>query len=140
MNQRISWDEYFMKVAFITSQRSPCKRLQVGCTIVKDKHIIASGYNGFLPGGEHNSIVRDNHEQATVHSEQNAIADAASRGVSVKGATAYVTHYPCINCFKILVAAKIEKIYYYNDYKNDEIIKQILNDPNLNIEIIKLSY
>ena len=78
------WDEYFKKLVLVTSERSPCERLQVGCILVKDNRIVSQGYNGFLPGCEHKSIIRDNHEQATVHAEQNAIADCAKRGAACK--------------------------------------------------------
>ena len=86
---RISWDEYFSKIVLATSERSPCERLQVGCLLVKDNRIISQGYNGFLPSCPHQSIVRNNHEQATVHAEQNAIADCAKRGVSCQDSVAY---------------------------------------------------
>ena len=81
-NTRISFDEMFQKILLATAERSPCHRLKVGCILVKDKRIISQGYNGFLPGAKHKSIVIDNHEQATVHAEQNAIADCAKRGIS----------------------------------------------------------
>ena len=103
MESRPSWDEYFTKIVKVTSERSPCERLHVGCLLVKDNRIISQGYNGFLPGAPHNSIVEDNHEQATVHAEQNAICDAASRGVTLENSTAYITHYPCLNCLKLLL-------------------------------------
>ena len=99
-NSRPSWDEYFKDIVKITCTRSPCERLQVGCLLVKDNRIISQGYNGFLPGTPHESIVRDNHEQATVHAEQNCISDCARRGINVNNSTAYITHYPCINCMK----------------------------------------
>ena len=108
---RLSWDDYFMSIAFLISSRSTCDRLHVGCVLVKDTRIISVGYNGFLPKLPHKSCVRDGHEQATVHSEQNAITDCAKRGVPTDNATAYITHYPCINCCKILCAAGIKKIY-----------------------------
>ena len=123
---RLSWDEYFMSVAFLISSRSTCERLHVGCVIVMDNRIISAGYNGFLPGAPHMSIVRNNHEQATVHAEQNAITDCASRGVSVKGGIAYITHYPCLNCAKILAAAGIKEIKYHTDYKNDQLVNEII--------------
>ena len=69
---RISFDEMFKKILLATAERSPCHRLQVGCVLVKDNRIISQGYNGFLPGAAHKSIIRNNHEQATVHAEQNA--------------------------------------------------------------------
>ena len=133
---RIVWDEYFMSIAFLAASRSSCNRLQVGCVLVKNTHIISMGYNGFLAGVPHTSIVRNNHEQATVHAEQNAISDAARRGVSVDNATAYITHYPCINCAKILAASGIKKIVYHSDYKNDEIVNEIYKDTNIVIQQI----
>ena len=122
--ERISWDEYFSKIVMTTSERSPCERLQVGCLLVNDNRIVSQGYNGFLPGCPHESIVRDNHEQATLHAEQNALMDCAKRGVSCNGCTAYITHYPCIICTRLLLAGGIKKIKYVNDYKNDELVKK----------------
>jgi len=120
---RPSWLEYFKQIVLVTATRSPCERLQVGCLLVKDNRIISQGYNGFLPGCPHDSIVVDNHEQATVHAEQNAITDCAKRGVSCNQADAYITHYPCLNCMKMLCASGIKKIYYINDYKNNELVQ-----------------
>ena len=114
--ERLSWDEYFSKIVKVTAERSPCERLQVGCLLVKENRIISQGYNGFLPGCPHESIVRDNHEQATLHAEKNALMDCAKRGVSCEGCTAYVTHYPCIICARLLLAGGIQKINYLNDY------------------------
>ena len=76
--ERPDWDTYFKEIVQVTSKRSPCERLQVGCLLVKDNRIISQGYNGFLPGCTHKSIVRDNHEQATIHAEQNAYVTALS--------------------------------------------------------------
>ena len=70
MENRPDWDTYFKEIVQVTSKRSPCDRLKVGCLIVKDNRIISQGYNGFLPGCPHKSIVRDDHEQATIHAEQ----------------------------------------------------------------------
>jgi len=132
-NDRLSWDDFFMSHALLSSSRSSCHRLHVGCVLVKDKHIIATGYNGFLSGAPHNSIVVNNHEQATVHAEQNAISDCAKRGVSCNGSDAYITHFPCINCTKILIASGIKNIYYNMDYKNNSICIKLLKDSNINI-------
>ena len=121
--ERLSWDEYFSKIVQVTSERSPCERLKVGCLLVNDNRIISQGYNGFLPGCPHKSIVRDNHEQATLHAEQNALIDCAKRGVSCKDATVYITHYPCIICCRLLLAAEVKEIKYLNDYKNDELVE-----------------
>ena len=131
---RISWDEYFSKIVMTTSERSPCERLQVGCLLVNENRIVSQGYNGFLPGCPHESIVRDNHEQATLHAEQNALMDCAKRGVSCKGCTAYITHYPCIICTRLLLAGGIKKIKYINDYKNDDLVKKFTEQCNVCVE------
>ena len=135
--KRLSWDEYFISSALLIASRSSCHRLHVGCLLVKDNRIISAGYNGFLAGLPHESVVVNNHEQNTVHAEQNAISDCAKRGVNTNGSTAYITHYPCINCAKILLAAGIKQIKYYHDYKNSELVTNILNKAN--IPAIKLS-
>jgi dCMP deaminase len=139
-SERPSWDEYFMATALLMASRSSCERLNVGCVLVsggeQKNRIIAAGYNGFLPGAPHTSRMRDGHEQATVHAEQNAISDAARRGVSLEGTTAYVTHFPCINCAKILAAAGIRSIKYHRDYRNDDMVKDLLAESG--IEIIQL--
>ncbi|MGE9296679.1 MAG: deoxycytidylate deaminase [Puniceicoccales bacterium] len=138
--ERPSWDEYFMATALLISTRSPCERLHVGAVLVSGgehrNRIIAAGYNGYLPGHPHMSRVRDNHEQGTVHAEQNAIADAARRGISVGGATVYVSHFPCINCAKILLSAGIACVKYRHDYKNDPIAMDLFQEAG--VEVIKL--
>lgn len=138
---RPSWDAYFMAMAVLISSRSACERLHVGCVLVSnDPHpnrLIAAGYNGFLPGTPHCSCMRDGHEQATVHAEQNAIADAAKRGVSVMGSVVYVTHFPCINCAKILASSGVGQIKYLHDYHNDSLVTEILAEAK--IQIIKLA-
>ena len=128
---RPSWTEYFKQLALITASRSPCERLKVGCVLVKDNRIISQGYNGFLPGAPHESKIIDNHEQATVHAEQNAITDCAKRGVSSANCDAYITHYPCVNCMKILCASGIKNIFYINDYKNDSLVDYFTSISNI---------
>ncbi len=135
-DNRLSWDEYFMSIAILASKRSSCSRLNVGCIIIKDNRIVTTGYNGFLRGAPHISRVLNNHEQATVHAEQNAICDAAFRGVNISNSVAYITHYPCLTCFKLLVASGINSIKYLNDYKNDPLVKELADENN--IQIIKL--
>ena len=130
---RIDWEHYFLCAAVMISSRSSCERLHVGCALVKDTRIISVGYNGFLANRPHDSIIRDNHEQATVHAEQNAISDCSKRGISCDGATAYITHFPCINCFKILVSSGIKKIIYMHDYKNDPIVLKLSDIPIVKI-------
>jgi dCMP deaminase len=133
---RPSWDDFFTKIVCATRERSPCERLKVGCLIIKDNRIVSTGYNGFLPGAPHTSIVRNNHEQATIHAEQNALCDCAKRGVSCNDATVYVTHYPCIICARLMLAAGIREIKYLHDYKNDELVKKLADQ--INVKLIPL--
>ena len=134
--ERPTWNEYFKEIVLATAKRSPCERLKVGCLLVHENRIIAQGYNGFLPGCPHDSIVRDNHEQATVHAEQNAICDCAKRGVSCNGATAYVTHYPCLICTRLLLASGISKIYYVYDYKKDSLVDVFTKQKHVEVKQI----
>ena len=131
--KRPSWDEYFKEIVQVTAKRSPCERLQVGCILVKDNRIVSQGYNGFLPGCEHKYIIRDNHEQATVHAEQNALCDCAKRGVSCEDSVAYVTHYPCIICTRLLLASGIKQIRYIFDYKNDSLVEYFCDQMKVSI-------
>ena len=135
-HHRPSWDEYFKEIVQVTAKRSPCDRLQVGCLLVKDNRIVSQGYNGFLPGCEHQSIMRDGHEQATVHAEQNAISDCAKRGVSCEDCTAYITHYPCIICCRILLAAGIKQIKFINNYRNDELVVHFTEMMDVSLQSI----
>lgn len=127
-----------MATAMLMATRSSCERLHVGCVIVSGgehkNRIIAAGYNGFLPGAPHVSRVRDGHEQATVHAEQNAVSDAARRGISLQGSTVYITHFPCINCAKIMAAAGIRTIKYHRDYRNDDLVKELLAGSGILME------
>ena len=136
MEERPTWDEYFKEIVQVTAKRSPCDRLKVGCILVLENRIISQGYNGFLPGCMHCSIIRDGHEQATVHAEQNAICDCSKRGVSCYGCIAYITHYPCIICTRLLLAAGIKEIKYINDYKNDELVPLFCSEMNVFISKI----
>jgi dCMP deaminase len=132
---RISWDDYFISLSLLVSCRSSCERLHVGCVIVDtENRIVSVGYNGFLSGAPHTSRIREDHELSTVHAEQNAISYAAKSGISVNGCIVYITHYPCINCAKILCSSGIKKIYYHYDYKNDDIVQCLLKDVNIPIK------
>ena len=134
--QRPSWEEYFKDLVNLTATRSSCDRLNVGCIFVKENRIIAQGYNGYIAGCEHKMVMRENHNIATIHAEQNTITDCAKRGVSSDGCTAYITHYPCYNCMKLMVSCGINSIKYINDYKNDELVCKLANEKN--IEILKI--
>ncbi|UOF91829.1 cytidine/deoxycytidylate deaminase family protein [Fodinisporobacter ferrooxydans] len=120
--ERKSWDDYFLDIADQVSTRSTCPRLHVGCVIVKDKHIISTGYNGSIHGHDHCDAVGcliDEHSGRcfrTIHAEANACLHANRD--SLKGATAYVTHEPCENCSKILAQVGIERIVFRNAYPN----------------------
>lgn len=129
--ERLNWNEYFMSIALLASCRSPCERLHVGSVIVKNNRIISMGYNGYIPGAPHKSRIVNNHEQSIIHSEINAITDCAKRGVSLDEASIYITHYPCINCFRSIAACNIKKVYYLNDYRNDLLVQELANDSGI---------
>ena len=135
-DNRPSWDEYFKQLTQLTATRSTCKKLHVGCIITIDNHIIAQGYNGYLPGAPHEQHISDGHEIATVHAEQNAICDCAKRGVSCQDSTAYITHYPCIICTRLLLASGIDEIKYIENYKNDSLVEHFCKQKNINVRKI----
>lgn len=130
---RQPWDEYFINIAQHIATRSTCNRKQVGCVIVKNKTIIATGYNGSLPDQPHcideGCYLLDNHCLRTVHAETNAINQAARNGVSLQGASIYCTLEPCWYCFKNIVTSGIDKIYYKQAYgsKNELYLSYIAN-------------
>ena len=130
---RLSWTSYFMAITHLISSRSPSKRLKVGATIVKNKRIISTGYNGYLPNIPHISIMRDGHEQNTIHAEQNAISYAARSSCNIDGATMYITHFPCIHCTKSIVSSGIKYVYYAKDYRNDDLVVQIMNQAKVTL-------
>ncbi|MCQ2551564.1 MAG: cytidine/deoxycytidylate deaminase family protein [Clostridia bacterium] len=134
--ERISWEDYFMEMAELTARRSTCLRRHVGAVIVKDRHVIATGYNGAPRGiahcDERGGCLREKlnvpsgqrHELCmALHAEQNAIIQAASLGQSVEGATIYVTHQPCVICAKMIINAGIDKIVVKEGYPDELSIK-----------------
>ena len=131
---RPSWDEYFKELVLLTSKRSSCEKLHVGCIFVKNNRIIAQGYNGYISGCQHKMIIKDNHNIATIHAEQNTITDCARRGVSCDNCIAYITHYPCFNCMKLLTSSGISNIKYINDYNNDENVNNLAKEVKIVIE------
>src|SRR5262244_2717161 len=130
MTQRLSWDQYFLTITRDVAERSTCNRAKVGAVIVRDKNILATGYNGSpaglphctevgcliyesrTPGGE----IEENCFR-TIHSEINAIAQAAKNGSSIREADIYITHTPCIHCFKVLINTGIKRVLYEKPYK-----------------------
>lgn len=137
---RASWDHYFMRIAEEVASRATCDRKHVGAVLVRDKSILATGYNGSIRGLPHcddvGHLMIDNHCARTVHAEANAIAQAARHGARVDGATAYVTATPCWGCFRLLVNAGIARVVYGDDYRVDEQVVQAA--AALNIELVRL--
>ncbi|MGI6212347.1 MAG: deoxycytidylate deaminase [Anaerovoracaceae bacterium] len=143
--ERPSWDEYFMEMAELTSKRSTCLRRKVGAVIVKDRHIIATGYNGAPRGLRHCSEVGcmreklhvpsgERHELCrALHAEQNAIIQAATLGQSIEGGVIYVTNQPCAICAKMIVNAGITRIVVRSGYP-DELAVAILDEAGIQIE------
>jgi dCMP deaminase len=134
---RPEWDSYFMKIAAAVSERSTCDRAMIGCVLVLEKRILTTGFNGSPSGQAHcdeiGHLMVDGHCVRTIHAETNAIIQAALHGVSTKGCTCYVTHFPCINCAKVLVNAGIVRLVYAVDYRKDPIAVQFLHDANIDI-------
>lgn len=119
---RPTWDQYYAEIATVVAKRSTCPRLAVGCVLVRDNRILSAGYNGSASGQDHcidvGCLMSDNHCVRALHSEQNAIIQAALHGISTKGASCYCTHFPCVACAKMLINAGIERVVYVNDYTN----------------------
>ncbi len=134
MSERPSWDEYFMTITRQVAERSTCLRAKVGAVIVRDRSILATGYNGAPAGMPHcldvgcllyrsTNPAGDEEENCfrTIHAEINAIAQAARHGARIEGADIYVTHTPCIHCLKVLVNTGVRRIFYERPYKIETI-------------------
>ena len=136
MDTRPDWDHYFMEIARVVSKRSTCLRRSVGAVIVKNRQIVATGYNGTPSGLEHCAVTGCLREQLKVPSaEQNAVVQAAFHGVSVNGGTLYCTHQPCVVCTKILINAGIKRIVYANPYP-DKLAEEMLKASKMEITIL----
>ena len=135
---RPSWDSYFIKIAEDVAVRSTCDRAKVVAVLGKDKHIISTGYNGSPAGLDHCDVVGhlmvDGHCVRTVHAEINAIIQAAVFGLATRDAVCYVTHFPCLNCTKTLINARISKLVYINAYRVDPIALEFLEKANVIVE------
>ena len=141
-------DQYFLKVASVVAERSTCRRHHVGAVAVKDKHILATGYNGApsglkdclelgclrdelnIPSGERHEICRG------IHAEQNVIIQASLHGVSLEGSTIYATHTPCVLCAKMLVNAKIKRYVSFGKY-NDSTFIDLFREAGIELDIKK---
>jgi dCMP deaminase len=144
-SHRPSWEEYFMDITHLVAKRSTCLRRQVGAVLVKDKKILATGYNGApsrlehcldigclrqkkgIPSGERHELCRG------LHAEQNAIIQAAYHGVEIRGATLYCTNHPCNICSKMIINAGIEKIVYEEGYA-DVLARGMLKESGIGVE------
>lgn len=137
-HDRIPWDMYFMAQAVLISLRSTCTRLEVGAILVRDKRIIAGGYNGSVSGDVHciddGCYVVDGHCIRTIHAEMNALLQCAKLGIATEGAEIYVTHFPCLSCTKAILQAGVKKIHYLYDYNNNsyalDLIKEVGAETN----------
>ena len=145
---RPTTDEYFLKIASVVAERSTCRRHHIGAVAVRDRHILATGYNGApsgfkdclelgclrdelnIPSGERHEICRG------VHAEQNIIIQATLHGVSLEGSTIYATHTPCILCAKMLVNAKIKRFVSFGKY-NDTAFSDLFRDADIEVDIKK---
>ena len=144
--KRPDTDEYFLKVAAVVAERSTCRRHHVGAVAVRDKHILATGYNGApagfkdclelgclrdeleIPSGERHEICR------AIHAEQNVIIQAALHGVSLEGSTIYATHTPCVLCAKMLTNARIRRYVSFGRYNDDAFI-QLFREADIELDI-----
>ncbi|MDM5330945.1 ComE operon protein 2 [Neobacillus sp. CF12] len=140
--ERISWDQYFMAQSHLLALRSTCTRLTVGATIVRDKRIIAGGYNGSIAGGDHcidkGCYVIDNHCVRTIHAEMNALLQCAKFGVPTADSEIYVTHFPCLQCCKAIIQAGIKTVYYAEDYKNHPHAVELFQQASVKTEKVEL--
>ncbi|TFJ94057.1 ComE operon protein 2 [Lentibacillus salicampi] len=141
--ERISWNQYFMAQSRLLALRSTCTRLMVGATIVRDKRIIAGGYNGSVSGGVHcideGCYVIDGHCVRTVHAEANALLQCAKFGVPTEGAEIYVTHFPCLQCCKQIIQAGIKTLYYAEDYKNHPYAVELFAEAGIETKQVALT-
>jgi dCMP deaminase len=135
--RRPSWDEYFMNIARAVASRSTCSRRSVGAIVVKEKRILATGYNG-APAGlrqfDHTdgADMRDGHCARSTHAEQNAIVQAAKYGTPIDGATVFCTAQPCLTCAKLLVNAGARRVVFEGDYP-DDLAVAILNEAGIEL-------
>ena len=127
MSARASWDEYFMRIAEQVATRATCDRKHVGAVIMRDKSILATGYNGSIRGLSHcdedGHLMEDGHCVRTIHAEANAVIQAARNGVRIDQATIYVTASPCWNCFKMIANSGLLRIVYGEFYRDDRIFQ-----------------
>jgi dCMP deaminase len=150
VSDRPSWHQYFLTITRNVAERSTCTRAKVGAVIVRDKNILATGYNGAPAGMPHcidagclvytsrtpTGEVEENCFR-TIHAEINAIAQAAKNGASIRDADIYITHTPCIHCVKVLINTGIKRIFYEREYKR-ATIEELLRGANIELEHVSV--
>ena len=148
LDNRPSWDEYFMTLANQVATRTTCLRRGVGCVLVRDKRILATGYNGAPSGLRHCGEIGCLRQQLNVpsgqkhelcralHAEQNALIQAARHGISVEGATLYVNTQPCVLCAKMIINAGIVEVVYQNPYP-DELSMSLLEESGMKMRVFE---
>lgn len=151
MSNRPSWDEYFMSLAKLAATRSTCRAVAVGAIVVKDRQVLATGYNGPPAGFAHCSelgycyegVPRCDSDQSYTsrasHAEMNAIAMAARKGISVEGATMYTTLEPCLNCTKLILAAGLVQVFYEVGLSYDRARAAFVRELSIPIKPLQLS-
>ena len=145
VRRRPSWDEYFLQLAAQASTRSTCLRRQVGAVLVRDKRVLATGYNGAprgvshcldvgclreqlgVPSGERHELCR------AIHAEQNAVIQAAVHGVAIEGAVLYCTHQPCVLCAKMLINCGVREIHFIEGYP-DEMALALIEEAGVTLQ------
>ena len=150
MSDRPSWHQYFLTITRNVAERSTCTRAKVGAVIVRDKNILATGYNGAPAGMPHcldvGCLVYTSRTPSgeleencfrTIHAEINAIAQAAKNGASIRDADIYITHTPCIHCVKVLINTGIRRIFYEREYKR-ATIEELLRGGNIEMECVSV--
>lgn len=139
IHERASWDVYFMRIARDVATRATCDRKHVGAVIVRDKSILATGYNGSIRGlghcDEEGHMLEDSHCVRTIHAEANAVIQAAKNGVRIEAASIYVTASPCWGCFKMIANAGLLRIVYGEFYRDQRIFEFA---QRLGIELVKV--
>jgi len=145
-NRRPSWDDYFLELANAASSRATCDRGKSGCVIVRDKQVLATGYVGSPAGLPHcddvghlmKKVIQENGEVSehclrTVHAEQNAICQAAKRGISIEGATVYTRMTPCRTCAMLLINCGIQKVVCERKYQLAEESEQLFAEAGIEL-------
>ncbi|SFJ19059.1 dCMP deaminase [Halobacillus dabanensis] len=140
--ERITWNQYFISQSYLLKSRSTCQRLAVGAVVVRDKRMIAGGYNGSVSGGVHcideGCYVVDGHCVRTIHAEMNALLQCSKFGVAAEGAEIYVTHFPCLHCTKAIIQAGIKAVYYSEDYKNNPYAIELLQQSGVRMQKVPI--